>query len=98
MGNSDSKTQLHTALTKLASETIPADQELLWASFWQLPASTELIFNTLTGEAMRDLRSKQPNNYITLIHRVMRQPVIIILTPYISNNIEICAQIAEPFN
>jgi hypothetical protein len=71
MGNTDSKTQLHTALIKVASETIPADQDLLWSSFWQLPTSTEIIFSALTGNELHDLRNKQPDNYVTLIRKVI---------------------------
>ena len=70
MGNTDSKTQLHTALTKLASEAIPADQDATWSSFWQLPASTDIIFNTFNGNDLHDLRSKQPDNYTNLIRKV----------------------------
>jgi hypothetical protein len=73
MGNTDSKTQLHTALIKVASETIPADQDLLWSSFWQLPTSTEIIFSALTGNELHDLRNKQPDNYVTLIRKVVSQ-------------------------
>ncbi len=70
MGNTDSKTQLETALTRLASESIPADQDAVWSSFWQLPASAEIIFNTFNSNDLHDMRSKQPGNYVTLIQKV----------------------------
>jgi len=69
MGNTDSKTHLESSFTRLTSESI-ADQDAVWSSFWQLPASAEIVFNTFNGNDLHDLRSKQPGNYATLIRKV----------------------------
>ncbi|KAG9242939.1 high-temperature-induced dauer-formation protein-domain-containing protein [Calycina marina] len=67
MGASDSKLVFKKGIFRLSEDkVIPADDPY-WASFWELPESTEDIFSLFSPADIRRTRDTAPENFETLI-------------------------------
>ncbi|RKF75558.1 Ubp5-interacting protein ftp105 [Golovinomyces cichoracearum] len=67
MGASDSKLVFKKGIFKLTEEPVIAADDPFWASFWELPESTEDIFSLFSSNDIRRTRDGSLENLETLI-------------------------------